>query len=297
MRNPLLVFDGLPQFDAIRPEHVTPAVDELLARCRAVITQLEAPAEDINWDSFIVPLEDATEALGRAWGVVQHMNAVVDTPELRAAYNENLPKITIFWTALSQNPAIFGKYRQLRESARFETLSPPRKRIIENALRDFRLGGAELPEDRKPRFAEIQERMAAISTRFSENVLDATNAFSLYITDEQTLSGLPADVKEAALAAAKQDGKDGYKFTLHFPSYYPVMQFADNRELRETLYRAYVTRASELGEKPEWDNTENILELLRLRREEAALLGYRNHAEVSLVPKMAQTPEEVITFL
>ncbi|MDL2285106.1 M3 family metallopeptidase, partial [Oxalobacter sp. OttesenSCG-928-P03] len=297
MQNPLLVFDGLPRFDVITPEHVTPAADELLARCRAVVARLEAPAADIDWDQFIVPLEDVTEELSRAWGVVRHMNAVVDTPELRAAYNENLPKITEFWTSLSQNLAIFDKYRQLRNSEGFESLSPARKKIIENALRDFRLGGAELPEDKKPRFAEIQEQMAAISTRFSENVLDATNEFALYIDDEAVLSGLPEDAKHAALSAAGRDGKNGYKLMLHFPSYYPVMQFADNRELRETLYRAYVTRASELGAKPEWNNSDNILALLRLRREEAGLLDYRNYAEVSLVPKMAQTPDEVISFL
>ncbi len=297
MTNPLLVFDGLPQFDAITPEHVTPAMDELLARCRTVVSQLETPVADIDWDHFIVPLENATEELGRAWGIVRHMNSVVDTPELRTAYNENLPKITEFWTSLSQNLAIFDKYRQLRNSDGFEKLSAARKRIIENALRDFRLGGAELPEDKKPRFAEIQEKMAAISTRFSENVLDATNDFSLYIDDVKTLSGLPEDALHAAAAAAQRDGKTGYKFTLHFPSYFPVMQFADNRSLRETLYRAYVTRASELGAKPEWNNSDNILELLRLRREEAALLGYRNYAEVSLVPKMAETPNEVIAFL
>lgn len=297
MQNPLLVFDGLPRFDAITPEHVTPAMDELLARCRAVVAQQEKPETGTDWDQFIVPLEDATEALSRSWGIVRHMNAVVDTPELRAAYNENLPKITEFWTSLSQNLAIFDKYRQLRNSDGFEKLSPARKKIIENALRDFRLGGAELPEDKKPRFAEIQEKMAAISTRFSENVLDATNDFSLYIDDEKTLSGLPEDALHAAASAAQRDGKTGYKFTLHFPSYYPVMQFADNRELRETLYRAYVTRASELGTNPEWNNSDNILSLLRLRAEEAALLGYGNYAEVSLVPKMAQSPDEVIAFL
>lgn len=297
MPNPLLVFDGLPRFDAILPEHVTPAMDTLLGQCRQVVKQLEAPAPDIDWEHLVVPLENATEKLGRAWGIVSHLNAVIDTPALRAAYNENLPKITAFWTELSQNPALFGKYRQLHDSPRFKELSLARQTIVNHALRDFRLGGAELPEDKKARFAEIQEKTAALSTRFSENVLDATNAFSLYIEDEKTISGLPDDARQTAAAAAKRDGKTGFKFTLHFPSYYPVMQFADNRELREKLYRAYVTRASELGGNPEWDNSGLILDLLRLRREEAALLGYRNYAEVSLVPKMAETPAEVIAFL
>jgi oligopeptidase A len=297
MQNPLLDFSGLPRFDAITPADVTPAVDTLLNRCRDVVAQLENPELQASWDDFVVPLEDCTEQLGRAWGVVGHMNAVVDTPELRAAYNENQPKITEFWTSLSQNLALFEKYKALHDSAGFTALSAVRQRIIENALRDFRLGGAELPDDKKQRFAEIQERQAALSTRFSENVLDATNDYSLLIENESDLSGLPDDVKQAARSAAEKAGKTGFKFTLHFPSYFPILQFADNRELREKMYRAYATRASELGANPAWDNTGNILEILRLRREEAELLGYRNYAEVSLVPKMAQTPEEVIAFL
>ena len=297
MQNPLLDFSGLPRFEALTHADVTPAIDTLLSRCRDVVAQLEAPMQEVSWDNFVVPLEDCTEQLGRAWGIVGHLNAVVDTPELRAAYNENQPKITEFWTSLSQNLALFEKYRSLHESAGFSSLSTTRQRIIENTLRDFRLGGAELPEDKKPRFAEIQEKQAALSTRFSENVLDATNAYSLLIENEAELAGLPDDAKHAARSAAEKDGKPGFKFTLHFPSYFPVLQFADSRALRETMYRAYATRASELGANPEWDNTANILEILRLRQEEAELLGYRNFAEVSLVPKMAQTPDEVIAFL
>lgn len=297
MHNPLLDFSGLPRFEAIRPEHVTPAIDELLGRCRAVIERLEAPLERISWDSFVVPLDDCTEQLGRAWGAVRHMNAVVDTPELRAAYNENLPKVTEFWTSLSQNLALYEKYKTLRAGAEFARLSAARQKVVENTLRDFRLGGAELPDDKKKRFAEIQERLAALSTRFSENVLDATNDYSLVIENEAELAGLPEDARHAARAAAEKDGKAGFKFTLHFPSYFPVLQYADSRTLREALYRAYVTRASELGARSEWDNSDIIVETLRLRREEAELLGYRNYAEVSLEPKMAQHPEEVIAFL
>ena len=297
MQNPLLDFSGLPRFEAITPSDVTPAVDMLLARCRNVVAQLEGPMPAVTWDNFVVPLDDCTEHLGRAWGIVGHLNAVVDTPELRAAYNENLPKITEFWTGLSQSEKLFEKYKTLRDGSEFVGISPERKKIIENALRDFRLGGAELSEDKKQRFAEIQEKLAALSTRFSENVLDATNAYSLIIEHESELSGLPEDVKHAARSAAEKEGKSGFKFTLHFPSYFPVLQFADNRPLRETMYRAYATRASELGDNPEWDNTGNIAEILKLRKEEAQLLGYSNYAEVSLVPKMAQTPEEVIAFL
>ncbi|HJV86761.1 MAG TPA: M3 family metallopeptidase [Noviherbaspirillum sp.] len=296
-QNPLLNFSDLPRFDAIRPEHVTPAISALLDENRAVVKQLEAPAQNVTWDNFVEPLDNATEKLGRAWGIVSHLNAVVDTPELRATYNENLPKITEFWTELGQNLTLFEKYKALKTGSEYATLNPARKKIVENALRDFRLGGAELPDDKKARFAEIQEQQAALSTKFSENVLDATNHYALFVENEADLSGLPDDVKQAARAAAEKDGKPGYKFTLHFPSYFPVLQYADKRELRETIYRANVTKASELGEKPEWDNTQNIAEILKLRDEEAKLLGFRNFAEVSLVPKMAETPEQVISFL
>ena len=297
MSNPLLNFDGLPRFDEIRPEHVTPAIETLLNRCKTVVAGLEAPMTDITWDNFVTPLDDCTEQLSRAWGIVGHLSAVVDTPELRAAYNENIPRITEFWTSLSQNLALFKKYKALRNASSFDSLSPSRQRVIENTLRDFRLGGAELPEDKKKRFAEIQEKTASLSTRFSENVLDATNDFELLIKNVSELSGLPEDILHAAQAAARADNKTGYKFTLHFPSFYPVMQYADNRAIREKMYRANATRASELGTNPEWDNTGNVNELLRLRKAEALLLGYPNFAEVSLVPKMARTPDEVIAFL
>ena len=297
MSNPLLNFDGLPRFDEIRPEHVTPAIETLLNHCKTVVAGLEAPMTDITWDNFVTPLDDCTEQLSRTWGIVGHLSAVVDTPELRAAYNENIPRITEFWTSLSQNLALFKKYKTLRNASSFDSLSPSRQRVIENTLRDFRLGGAELPEDKKKRFAEIQEKTASLSTRFSENVLDATNDFELLIKNVSELSGLPEDILHAAQAAARADNKTGYKFTLHFPSFYPVMQYADNRAIREKMYRANATRASELGTNPEWDNTGNINELLRLRKEEALLLGYPNFAEVSLVPKMARTPDEVIAFL
>jgi oligopeptidase A len=299
--NPLLDFSGLTRFDLIRPEHVTPAIDQLIEKAAAVVKQLEAPLENVTWDNFVVPLEDATEHLGRAWGVVNHLNHVLDTPELRATYNENQPKVTEFWTMLGQNEALYEKYKALRASPEFVNLTFARKRIVENALRDFRLSGAELPPEKKERFAAIQEQHAAISTRFSENVLDATNDYKLVVENEAELAGIPDDVKQAARAAAEKDGKSGFQFTLHFPSYFPVLQFCDNRQLRETIYRANATKASEMGivfsELEKWDNTGNIATLLRLRDEEAKLLDYCNFAEVSLVPKMAQSPEHVIEFL
>ena len=295
--NPLLDFSDLPRFDAVKPEHVTPAISSLLDENRAVVARLEAPMDKVTWDNFVVPLDDATERLGRAWSIVGHLNAVADTPELRAAYNENLPKVTEFWTELGQNLVLFDKYKALKADSEYAGLTAARKKIIENALRDFRLGGAELPDDKKARFAEIQEKQAAISTRFSENVLDATNDYQLLVENEADLAGLPDDIRQVARAAAEKDGKSGYKFTLHFPSYFPILQYADKRELRETIYRANATKASELGAKPEWDNTQNIADILKLRDEEARLLGFKNYAEVSLVPKMAETPQQVIDFL
>jgi len=295
--NPLLDFSGLARFDAIRPEHVTPAIDDLLAGTDALVKVLEAPMASVTWQNFVEPLENATEKLGRAWSIVGHLNSVVDTPELRAVYNENQPRLVEFWTALGQNLALFEKYKALQAGPEYAGLSAARKKVIDNAVRDFRLSGAELADDQKERFGEIQEKLAALTTRFSENILDATNDFGLLVEDEAELSGLPEDVRQAARAAAEKDGKPGYKFTLHFPSYFPVLQYADQRSLREKIYRANATKASELGAKPEWDNTDNMTQILALRHEEAAMLGFANYAELSLVPKMAQSPQEVIAFL
>ncbi|MEY4369496.1 MAG: hypothetical protein RL564_1446, partial [Pseudomonadota bacterium] len=226
--NALLDFTDLPRFDLFQASHVAPAVTQLLEDARSTITQLEQ-SEAIGWDTFVVPLEAVTERLGRAWGVVGHLNAVVDTPELRAAYNENLPKVTEFWTELGQNLKLFEKYKVLQASHEYTALSSARKRIVDNAVRDFRLGGAELADDKKIRFAEIQEQLAALSTRFSENVLDATNAYELVIDDEARLDGLPEDVKQAAHTSAQRESKTGWRFTLHFPSYFPVLQYANDR--------------------------------------------------------------------
>jgi oligopeptidase A len=295
--NSLLDFSDLPRFDIFSPEHVTPAITQLLDEARALVGKLEAPEASADWDTFVEPLERVTERLGRAWGVVGHLNAVVDTPELRATYNENQPRVTEFWTELGQNLKLFEKYKALQASAGYAALSPARRKIIDNAIRDFRLGGAELPEQQKKRFAEIQEQQAKLSTRFSENVLDATNAYELLVDNESRLTGLPEDVKQAARANAEKEGKPGWRFTLHFPSYFPILQYADDRALRETIYRANATKASELGTNSEWDNTQNIIDILKLRDEEAKILGYQNFAEVSLVPKMATSPEQVISFL
>jgi oligopeptidase A len=294
--NPLLDFSGLPRFADIRPEHVAPAVDELLGEGRAALARVTDAHVPDTWDAFVVPLEDANERLSRAWGQVAHLHAVLDSPALRECYNANLPKLTQYWTELGHNVRLFEKYRRLRASPAYAGLPPARRKQIEDALRDFRLGGAELAPAQKERFAAIQKELARLGAKFSENVLDATNAFALVIEDPARLSGLHDDALEAARHAAEKDGREGWKFTLHAPSYLPVMQYADDRRLRETMYRESVTRASEFG-NPEWDNTPLIARMLELRKEEARLLGYASFADVSLEPKMAESPAQVLAFL
>jgi oligopeptidase A len=291
--NPLLDFSGLPRFAELEPEHVSPAVDQLLNEGRATI--IAVTKEPPTWEAFVTPLEDANERIGRAWGQVSHLHAVVDTPELRAAYNASLPKITEYWTELGQNQRLFEKYKELGRSSAYATLSPARKKIVENALRDFRLSGAELPAENKPRYAQIEEELARLYAKFSENILDATKAYSI-VVDEGRIAGIPPDELAAAREAAQKDARSGWKFTLHAPSYLPVMQYAEDRSLRETMYRESVTRASEFG-KPEWDNTPLIARIIELRREQVRLLGFANYAEYSLVPKMAESPAQVLAFL
>ncbi len=294
--NPLLDFSGLPRFSEFNPDQVTPAVDQLLADCRATVARVLSDSTDSDWDSFVTPLDDANERLSRAWGQVSHLHSVMDSPELREAYNENLPKITVYFAELGQNTALFAKFKALKARPDYEALSAPRKKIVENELRDFRLGGAELPDDQKTRFMQLQEELAQCGAKFEENLLDATNAYSLFIDDMKALAGVPDDALAAMQAAAQADDKPGWKITLQMPSYLPVMQYASNRELREQLYRAYVTRASEFG-PPELDNTALITDILKLRREAAQMLGFNSYAEVSLAAKMADTPSEVLHFL
>src|SRR3990172_3239382 len=331
--NPLLDFSGLPRFAEIKPEHVAPAIEQLLAENRALIARLLADSAQPTWQNFVAPMEDANERLSRAWGPVGHLNAVMNSPQLREAYNATLPVITLYYAELGQNLALFDKFKALRNSPEYTGLSAARKKIIENELRDFRLGGAELPDAQKARYLEIQERLAELSSRFSDNLLDATNDYKLVIVNKAELSGLPEDVLQAAQEAAlalqntnpiskvEQGGderatqavqlarpgvseeanavrpsKSGWLFTLKAPSYMPVMQYADNRALREQMYRAYGTRASEFG-KPEWDNTRLMDEIVKLRGEEARLLGFANFGELSLASKMANSPQQVVEFM
>ena len=295
-QNPLLIFTGLPKFNEIKPEHVSPAIEGLIAEGRALVEQLATSSEAPTWENFAKPLEDHSEKLNRAWGQVGHMNAVVNTPELRAAYNDNLAKLTDFGSDISQDERLYKKYKQIEASAGFDKLSPSQQAIIRKEVRDFKLGGAELPADKKVRFKEIAEALSKIGSKFEENILDNTNDFKHFVTEKSELTGIPEDALQAAADAAKAENKEGWLFTLHFPSYMPVLQYAENRALRETMYRAYATRASEFS-KPEWDNTGQIKEILALKKEEAKLLGFNNYAELSLATKMADTPKQVTDFL
>ncbi len=293
--NPLLDTSGLPAFSSIKPTDVTPAMDVLLKEAEAALDKVTGPDVPADYDTLSLLLDVATERLGRAWGAVGHLNSVADTPEIRAAYNENLPRLTEFYTRLGADERLYAKYKALSQSPEGQRLSPARHRALDLALRGFVLGGAELQGDAKKRFAEIQELQAALSQAFSEHVMDATDAYSYYATFDE-LAGVPADVVESTAEAAKAEGKAGHKLTLHMPCYLPVMQYATHRPLRETLYRAYATRASETG-PAERDNSPLMQQIVALRQEEAALLGYPSFADVSLVPKMATSPQQVMDFL
>ena len=294
--NPLLDFGGLPRFDQIRPDDVTPAIDELLANAREAVSRITATDSDATWDSVVEPLNETTDRLARSWGAVSHMNAVVDTPQLREQYNVNLPKLTQFWTELSQNVALYEKFKALAATEDFAKWPEVRRKVIQNELRDFRLGGAELAADKKERFKQVRERESQVSTRFAENVLDATNAFALYLDDARALAGVPHDALQMLSESAHADGKTGYKVSLQYPSYSAIVDYAHDRALRQQMYRAYSTKASEFG-NPDWNNGPLMVELLKLRHEQAQLLGYTSFAEVSLVAKMAESPAHVLDFL
>jgi oligopeptidase A len=293
--NPLLDATGLPRFADIRPEHITPAVAALLREADAALALATSPAVPADYDALSAVFDVASERLAYAWGNVDHLNSVADTPELRAAYNENLPKVVDFHTRVGADEALFAKYQAVLADPRSASLSAARRQALSNTLRDFKLSGAELQGAAKARFAELQDRQAELGQKFSEHVLDATDGYACFANGDE-VAGLPDDVQQAARAAAQAVEQPGYKFTLHLPSFVPVMQYAHNRALREKLYTAYATRASELG-PAELDNSALMRELLQLRQEEAELLGYANAADVSLVPKMAGSPAEVVRFL
>ena len=292
--NPLLHIGGLPPFDQITPEHVAPAIDQLLAQADAALQTVTAADFAAEWNAIASVLDVANERLGCAWGAISHLNSVADTPALRAAYNTSLPKVTEFWTRLGSDEHLYAKYKAIPESS----LNAEQHQARKNALRDFVLGGAELAGDDKLRFAAIQERQAELGQKFSENSLDATDKFSLFVGPEQ-LAGVPEDVLHNTAESAKAEQREGHKLGLKLPCYLPVMQFADSAALREQMYRAYATRASDQAPQDlrQYDNTALIREILALRQEEARLLGFTHFAGLSLAAKMAPSPHAVVEFL
>ena len=295
MTNPLLDFSGLPRFDAIAPEHIEPALDVLLAEADRALDTVTAPDFPAQWSAMARVLDVATERLSRAWGAVGHLHAVADSPALRAAYAQALPRVTDFWTRLGADERLYAQYKALDPAS----LTTAQRRAHTLALRNFVLSGAELQGEAKTRFAAIQERLADLCQQFSEHVLDATDQWHTYV-DSAALAGVPDDVLQATREAAQADGREGHKLSLKMPCYLPIMQFAHRSDLRETLYRAYVTRASELADSAQREAQDNgplMREILQLRQEEAQLLGFANHAEVSLATKMAPSPQHVMQFL
>lgn len=294
--NPLLSINDLIDFPAIKPEHVVPAMKSLIAEARETLSIVTQDSTPSTWDDVITPLEKKTLALSRAWGAVSHLMSVCDEPELRKAYNEALPIVTQFWIGLSQS-SLSQKYKAIKESDGFKNLSAVRQRIINEELIDFKLAGAFLPEDRKAELKTVKETLAQESQKFSENLLDATNAYGLLVDDEKELAGIPTDDIAAFKETAQAANQEGYRITLQIPHYLAVLQYAQNRKLRETLYHAYVIRASELDFDGKFNNNDVMRRIVDLRAQEARLLGYRNYGEVSLATKMAKTPEEIVAFL
>lgn len=291
MTNPLLDFSGLPRFDQVQPAHIAPAIDQLLSQSEAALKTVTAPDFPAQWSEIAKVLDVTTEKLGRAWGMVGHLNSVADTPELRAAYNAEMPKVTAFWTQLGADEALYAKYKAIDPA----TLNSEQKQAWDNAMRNFVLGGAELQGEARETYAALQEKSAIACQKYSENAMDSTDQFAYYAELDE-LAGVPQDVIQAARAAAEADGKPGYKLTLKIPSYLPVMQFAKSSVLREKLYRAYTTRASEFGDT-KLDNTPLMVEILKIREQEAHLLGYPSFGELSVAPKMAQSSAQVMEFL
>lgn len=297
MPNPLLNYTGLPAFSKIKPEHIKPAVEAVIKTCRETIeavSQIENP----TWENFYLPQAAAGDQFSRAWSPVGHLNAVKNSPELREAYQACLPLLSEYSTWAGQHKGLYEGYLKLKNSPAFESYSLAQKKAIENSLRDFELSGISLPEDKQKRYGEISARLSELSSDFSNNVLDATMGWDIVITDEAQLKGLPESALEAAKLSAESKGKKGYRFTLEFPSYYPVLTYCENRELREIMYKEYATRASDQGSNAgKWDNSANIDEKLKLRRELAQLLGFATYADYSLATKMAENPQQVVEFL
>ncbi len=296
MSNPLLDFNSLPRFSRIQPSHVEPAIDTLLKQNREQVRKLLKTVERPDWHNFVEPLEEMEYRLSRAWSPVSHLNSVMNSEELRAAYNACLPKLSDYATEMGQNEELFQAWQAVEANS--TGLDGAQRKLLENTLRDFRLSGVDLPDGRKKRFGEIASRLSELSARFEENLLDATNAWSKQILDEKALAGMPSTAVDLARQTARNRGMDGWLLTLEYPSYMPVVTYADDRELRRELYEAYATRASDQGpDAGRFDNSAIMDEMLALRHEMAGLLGYANYAELSLATKMARSTDEVMSFL
>lgn len=294
--NVLLHLGEEPRFDQIKTEDIKPALQTAIAEAREQIAAIKAQTHT-DWANTVEKLTDITERVGRIWSVVSHLNSVVDTPELRAVYNELMPEITIFFTEIGQDIELYNRFKIIKNSAEFDTLSPAQQTKLNHDLRDFVLSGAELPPEQQAELAQLQTEGAQLGAKFAQNIQDATDAFGIHFDDAAPLDGIPEDSLAMFAAAAQSEGKTGYKIGLQIPHYLAVIQYADNRELREQIYRAYVTRASELSDDGKFDNTANIDRTLENALKTAKLLGFKNYAELSLATKMADTPEQVLNFL
>ncbi|EOB6777458.1 oligopeptidase A [Vibrio cholerae] len=298
MSNPLLTFTDLPPFSAIKPEHVKPAVEQAIADCRHTIDKVLAENPQPSWESVIAPIEEVDDRLSRIWSPVSHMNSVVNSDELREAYESCLPLLSEYSTWVGQHKGLFEAYKTIKESAEFAKLDRAQQKTISDSLRDFELSGIGLPLQEQKRYGEISKRMSELGSKFSNNVLDATMGWTKQITDVNLLAGMPESALAAAQAAAESKGLEGYLLTLDIPSYLPVMTYCDNQALRKEVYEAYVTRASDRGPNAgKWDNSEIIAEQLKLRHEIARMLGFSTYSEKSLATKMAQTTDQVLGFL
>ncbi|MCW8908357.1 MAG: oligopeptidase A [Sedimenticola sp.] len=296
MDNPLLHLEDLPPFTRIRAEHVEPAIDQLLAESRALTEKLLAQNGPFTWDNLVEPLEIMEDRINRAWSPVSHLNSVLNSEELRQAYNACLPKLSDYGTEMGQNAALQAAYQSVYDND--TDLDPAQRKLLQNALRDFHLSGVDLPPEQKQRFKEISQQLSSLTSKYSENVLDATNAWSKLLPDERLLAGLPQSALDLARQTAEQQGETGWMLTLDFPSYLPLMTYADNRELRQEVYQAFSTRASDQGPHAgQWDNSEIMEEILKLRHEQSLILGFDNYAERSLARKMAPDCERVMEFL
>ena len=298
MHNPLLDKSPLPCFSAIEARHIKPAIESLLEDNRALLEKLLKENSVYSWENLVQPLEDAADRLSRAWSPVNHLHSVADNEELREAYNACLPLLTEYGTELGQHEGLFQAYQQIRDSEAYQDLELAQKKSIDNELRDFKLSGIGLKKEDRERYREIKQKLSQLQTRFEENILDATQGWTLLLEDESELAGLPDSALALAAQNAANNDKEGWLLTLEFPSYLPVMQYADKRELREQVYQAFVTRASDQGPNAgKWNNSELMVEILALRRQQAQLLGFNTYAEYSLARKMASSPEEVLGFL